>query len=296
MIAGRHELKYYVTPRQCDRLLTWLRPHVEQDKWIPRGKTQYTVRSIYFDSQDLDFYFEKLDGVKIRKKLRIRGYGSRSSSDKVFLEIKRKYGNRVVKERTPLKFIHVEPILDSYRPHEILPSASFRDLQVIGKFLHTLRSKPLRPIVLVIYERQALVGCDDDDIRVTFDRDIRCVFRPTLDELFSDSDSITALRSVVILELKFTGPMPGWLRRMVWEFRLRPQAISKYCMCIDACCNGDWTVLRPVRMQEMAAFSLRLPASWICSVEQGSISLIPYISRPIKSTMPITAASNRKPN
>lgn len=240
MRIGRHELKCFIDQRDYYEMTAWLEPHVKADKMAPESRREYTVRSIYYDSEDLDFYFEKLDGVKTRKKLRIRGYGDSRHSQQVFLEIKRKYGNLVSKERTRMKFSHVEPILDSSRPKEVLPSAGLRDLNVIGKFLHSLRARSLRPTVLIAYEREALVGCEDERLRVTFDRDVRCIFRPKVDDLFHDSDWLSVVPSEIILELKFNGPMPGWMRRMVWHFRLRMQPISKYCRSIERCCDGNW--------------------------------------------------------
>jgi hypothetical protein len=237
---GRHELKCFINHRDYYEMLAWLEPHVTPDEMVPQDCREYTVRSIYYDSEDLDFYFEKLDGVKVRKKLRIRGYGESSHSPQVFLEIKRKYGNLVSKERTRMEFRCVEPILDSSRPKEVLPSAGLRDLNVIGKFLHALRTRSLRPTVLVAYEREALVGREDRRLRVTFDRDVRCAFRPTLNHLFHVSDWLSVVPHNIILELKFNGPMPVWLRRMVWRFKLRMEPISKYCRSVEACCGGDW--------------------------------------------------------
>lgn len=238
MTPMRYELKYYLTDEAYHRLMPWLEPYVEKDVHVPQGQNHYTVCTIYFDTQDLEFYFEKLAGVHTRKKIRIRSYNGHSKA--VFLEIKRKHGNAVGKERVPVRFRHVEPILNSRRLYEVLPSASVEDQQIIGKFLHTIKAKSLRPSVMVAYEREALVGCHDDRLRVTFDKNVRSVLCPTFDELFSDYKLVSWLDSLMILELKFNGPMPPWLRRVVWQLGLRPQAISKYCMSVDACCNGDW--------------------------------------------------------
>ena len=240
MEVGRHELKYFITECDYQGLKAWLEPHAGPDKWTAQGSSHYTIHSIYFDTHDLDFYFEKLDGVKIRKKLRIRGYDGNDDTRDIFLEIKRKYGNLILKERAPLKLRHMQPILDSGRPHDVLPSAAFRDLQVIGKFLHTVKTRALRPSVLVVYDREALVGRGNNRIRITFDRDVRCIFRPRLHHIFADGITTRAFHRDVILELKFDGPTPPWMRRMIWAFGLAARPISKYCASIETCCSGDW--------------------------------------------------------
>jgi hypothetical protein len=238
--VGRHELKYFITPGEYHSLKAWLDLYTRPDKWIAKGRKHYTIHSIYFDTHDLDFYFEKMDGVKVRKKLRIRGYDGNDDMRDIFLEIKRKYGNVVVKERAPLKLRHVEPILDSGRPQEVLPQATFRDLRVIGKFLHTIKARALRPSVLVVYEREALVGREDNRTRITFDGDVRCAFGPRLRHIFTDGITTMPFARTIIMELKFDGPMPPWMRRLVWQFGLAARPISKYCASIEACCRRDW--------------------------------------------------------
>ena len=50
----------------------------------------YLVRSLYFDSIDDNDFEEKIDGVDLRKKIRLRNYGANSQSAK--LEMKQKQG------------------------------------------------------------------------------------------------------------------------------------------------------------------------------------------------------------
>lgn len=40
------------------------------------GPQGYPVWSVYYDSSDLRFYWEKIEGLKFRRKLRIRRYGA----------------------------------------------------------------------------------------------------------------------------------------------------------------------------------------------------------------------------
>jgi len=228
--------------------VAWLGPRVRPDKWTPPDRKDYTVHSVYFDTCDLDFYYEKLAGIKLRKKVRIRGYEHGNQRRDLFLEIKRKYGNLVYKDRALVKMGHLEPLLDSGRPGDVLPNARARDLEVIGMFLHNLKARALRPVVLITYEREALIGETDPSVRVTFDRNVRCRFLPEVEDIYSEGDWDGASASETIMEIKFNGAMPYWLRHMTWAFGISPLAISKYCRSIDACsdfaCESSVRLLR----------------------------------------------------
>lgn len=54
------------------------------------GDDGYLVRSLYFDTPDEKDYNEKLDGIELRRKLRLRTYAP--SEGKAYLELKQKEG------------------------------------------------------------------------------------------------------------------------------------------------------------------------------------------------------------
>lgn len=68
--SKRYELKFCLPLDEYETIRRAVIPHVEFDPYcrnLPGHR--YTVRSTYLDSEDLDFYFEKLDGTSIRKKV-----------------------------------------------------------------------------------------------------------------------------------------------------------------------------------------------------------------------------------
>lgn len=72
---------YYLLSKKFSQVMT-LDSHSSDDG--------YTIRSLYFDSlEDVDWQ-EKEDGVEIRRKIRLRNYGSQSNFAK--LEMKQKQG------------------------------------------------------------------------------------------------------------------------------------------------------------------------------------------------------------
>ena len=87
---NRFELKYLVStsliePLECE-FQKYLIPDHHGDK-----KGGYALKSLYYDTDDYQFYREKIDGVKYRRKLRIRYYEKEKDSyRRRFCEVRRK--------------------------------------------------------------------------------------------------------------------------------------------------------------------------------------------------------------
>ena len=105
----RREYKYLISYNDIDRLRKRIIPYVDVDNFAAEGN-QYTVRSIYFDTSSLKYYNEKIEGIKIRKKIRVRGYNQKADESVVFLEIKRKNENIVNKNRSALKYYNLNDL------------------------------------------------------------------------------------------------------------------------------------------------------------------------------------------
>ena len=71
------------------------------DNFALKNKNQkYLVRSLYFDNNDYSNFFEKVDGIKIRKKFRLRSYDKNlNSKSPVFFEMKGRAHDRIIKKR-----------------------------------------------------------------------------------------------------------------------------------------------------------------------------------------------------
>lgn len=241
----RYEIKYYIALERLPQVRKYFAPYVTLDPFSEmRQDKNYIVRSIYFDSSELDFYYEKIDGLKIRKKLRVRTYNEQDSIDIAFLEIKRRYEKVIYKERLKIPLDLIEMIcIDRKKPNGEI---TFKELQcsygnngfansrVIDRFLYNLDHKNLKPTLLVTYEREAYVGIIDQNVRVTFDKNVRTKIFPTIDEVFAEDDLTDVTNDVAILELKFNNFMPTWLRKATYHLNIQAQSISKYCMGIAA--------------------------------------------------------------
>ncbi|RPH90881.1 MAG: polyphosphate polymerase domain-containing protein, partial [Calditrichaeota bacterium] len=195
---------------------------------------RYTVRSLYYDSPKLDFYWEKIDGVKVRRKLRIRSYNSLKPDSVAFLEIKRRYGTAVVKERAKYSFDEISRLMSSPANIWLTYDQSMDGSLVLGKWVDNILRWNLEPAVVIAYEREAYVGRHDDDnnVRFTIDMDVRARITESVNELFATDNEIPLTGNLYILELKYNNFMPKWMRALVQEFGLQQRSISKYCMGI----------------------------------------------------------------
>jgi len=217
---------------------------MELDPFSQRQETKsYLVRSLYLDTFDKRFYQEKLAGLHTRKKLRIRGYNNNTSD--VFLEIKRRYNDIIVKQRTQIEFDELPYILDGYwwyqgngKKHleaEIkTPGLSAKRIETINNFTSLKQILGLSPMVLVAYDREAYMGVFDSRARLTFDRNLRCLPGKNAALFYPGTDWLT-VENRCILELKFDGEIPFFFRQLIRKLSLRVESISKYCKSIERC-------------------------------------------------------------
>jgi hypothetical protein len=232
---SRYEYKYKISNEMIPAIREYCLPYTTVDPHLKELKqTKYTVRSIYFDTPELDFYYEKMDGLKIRKKLRIRTYNE--SGDFAFLEIKRKFVNSVAKERSKLPFLVIERLISTPEDSAIeYPQNDYNARLVSGKFVYNLLKKGLLPVLLVVYEREAYIGLKDERERLTIDTHVRAISEPDLGDILHTKDFIPYMKNAGVLELKFEEMMPYWMKNLVLRFGLKKESISKYCLGIDAC-------------------------------------------------------------
>ncbi len=231
----RYELKFRMHSDRMEEIRTLVDPYTRYDDYCAEMPGhRYTVRSVYFDSEELDFYHEKLDSVRVRKKLRVRTYDQPTAGHPAFLEIKRKFGRRGFKERLSLPLEQVEGALGSGDPVALVGHRPFVERRVLDRFRFNLRNRNMNPVVLVTYEREARVGRFDKQIRVTFDCNLRSLIDPDIDQIFEDDPLRQFEDKFFILEMKFNGSMPRWMARTIKLLNIRSHSYSKYCEGIDA--------------------------------------------------------------
>jgi SPX domain protein involved in polyphosphate accumulation len=232
---ARFEIKAFVRDDMIPQIVEYILPHVELDSHVKDKKSQsYVVRTLYYDTQDLDYYWEKLDGLEVRKKIRIRVYNEFKDRNIGFVEIKRRYDKVIIKERSKLPFSFIRRVLAEPEKDWLRSKVVEHDGLVLGKFLYNIHRKDLRPTLLVVYDRKAFQGIEDPKERLTIDSNVRVRGFPEFCDIYDvdDLEPITKNRS--ILELKFDNAMPRWMRLMMTHFHISVESISKYCMGVEA--------------------------------------------------------------
>lgn len=214
-------------PELRNALRPFMRPdiHATSEGDFP----QYTVRSIYFDNLKRHSVFEKIEGIRDRKKLRIRGYDRLREDSFVMAEIKRKISNRIFKNRAPFLYRDIPKVLETgdYEPY--LLKKDERTLSDAARFLYNIKRYHMEAVNLIVYRREPYHGIFNPDTRITFDKDIRSRIYPQITELSDDVDFVYPWAGHFIMEIKyFEAPMPSWAKSVVWEFDLKAEALSKY--------------------------------------------------------------------
>lgn len=223
----RFEYKFYVHKSKIPLLRNIILTKLKLDEHVNPERRHYTVRSIYFDSLELKHYHEKIAGLKHRKKVRLRGYDYDSNST-VFFEVKRKFEEPGMKNRFSTDYFDALSMIK-----ERTISTDNDDL---NKFFFQVMSYNLRPIVNVIYDREPYkeIHRTKNNLRITFDKNLRSVAYPKIDGLFVDDDIKPAMMDYFILEIKFDDFLPTWIRNMSESLSLKRESASKYVIAIDS--------------------------------------------------------------
>lgn len=233
---GKFEYKYIVPIYLLNKLRSSIGPFVKNDFYMCKGGPNgYTVRSIYYDTMDYTFYYEKLSGIKRRKKIRIRGYNDLNHDNIVFLEIKRKNNKLISKHRAPVKYSHIADLLDSGDTERYVVSDNgFKNaIEDSERFLYHIHHDSLQPLVMVIYEREAFFGKFDNSLRITFDKNLRCILYPDLKNFYGENSVRFPMSKYFILEVKFFHVFPSWLKPIIASYNLKLESCSKYTISVD---------------------------------------------------------------
>jgi hypothetical protein len=231
----RFELKYYVRPDTGRMIRHHVQSHLELDEYGQgQPNCSYAIHSLYLDSDRLKFFWHTINGNRNRFKLRLRFYDN-SPASPVFFEIKRREGDIIRKQRAGVRRAAVPALLAGHLPHpDDLLDTDSESLAGVQNFCKLMQHHEARPMARVSYLREAWVNPDNNDLRVTLDRHVRAW--PQHDATLSTN--VPPGRPVfgdrAVLEIKFTGRFPHWLREMVHAFGLARESAAKYVMGINS--------------------------------------------------------------
>lgn len=216
----RHEWKHRLSPADLILLRQRLRCVAKPDSHAVDGK--YLIRSLYFDTPADTALREKLDGVNVREKFRIRCYNYDPAL--IHLEKKSKRNGLGSKAKARLTPEQVQALLDGdTRWMAQSPEALVQELH------YKMKVQGLMPKTLVDYVREPFVY-PAGNVRITLDYDLRTGLH-CVDFLNPDCVTIPAKDAPALLEVKWDAFLPDVIRDAVQLPGRRAAAFSKYASC-----------------------------------------------------------------
>ncbi len=227
--AQRFELKFRIPKSQAPGIRDFVSSYLVPDEYsVGKPEYSYANHSVYLDSDDLRLYWDVINGNKNRFKLRVRYYDDDPATP-VFFEIKRRSNDAILKQRGPVRREAVSPLLSGHLPEPgFLLSSKPQHLAALHQFCRLMSDLRAVPKVQVSYLREAWVSESDNSVRVTLDRDVCAVAHTTHDITTRLENPVMAFEPDVILEIKFTGRFPTWIREMVRIFGVMQSGSAKY--------------------------------------------------------------------
>ena len=216
----RHEWKHELNLSDMLILRQRLRSVMKRDVHGSDGK--YLIRSLYFDNGADMALREKLDGINVRDKYRIRYYDL--SPDPIHLEKKSKRNGLGSKVSARLTASEAQKIVDGdweWMKEDSRP--------LVRELYEKMQSQGLRPKTIVDYTREAFTF-PAGNVRVTLDYNIRTGLRNT-DFLNPECVTIPVKEDPIILEVKWDEFLPSVIRDIVQLKGRHTSAFSKYAAC-----------------------------------------------------------------
>lgn len=239
----RFEYKYLMPNYLIIGFVKSIIPYVQYDKFaLNQENKEYTVRSIYFDSHNYEAYHEKTEGIKDRKKIRVRVYNDREADAIAFLEIKRKYENHIFKNRAKVPYENIEEVFSTNDPIRFVVGADSEEIDNASMFMFNINKKNMKPVALITYDRLAFFAKFNSMLRITIDKNLRAMISPNLSDIYENRNLVPCFLNKSILEIKFQHGFPNWLTKKIQLFRLNRYALSKYTICLDSLKNSNQAI------------------------------------------------------
>lgn len=212
----RYEKKYLINEQQYQIMMSYLNDFMTADDY---GIS--TICNIYYDTLDYRLIRTSLEKPIYKEKLRLRTYGIPKEDSVAYIELKKKYKGIVYKRRM------ISSYKEAYEWLNQEPSL-LNDSQIEDEicWFRKLYNNP-KPAVVLCYDRLALFGNENKELRVTFDSNIR--WRTwQLDLTKGDNGSFLLPKGMYIMEIKIPGAMPLWMSSMLDKLKIYPTSFSKY--------------------------------------------------------------------
>ncbi len=232
----RYEFKYFMSSKISDEIFNQSLHFMNIDNHAQLNQDKkYLVRSLYFDNDYYSNFFEKVDGIKLRKKFRLRSYDKQLNSKiPIFLEMKGRVHDRIIKKRTLIdrndlkyfeKLNNLEELYKKYNNNTL-----------IKDFIYDVKKKNIKPKIMIDYNRRPLINKFGLYFRLTFDSDL---ITSKSNFLFDNKDKLNFPLQYKpgnsILEVKFERSIPAWFHRIIQSYNLNRRSISKFVLGVCNC-------------------------------------------------------------
>ena len=202
-LMNRIDTKYVVTEAQLHAILLEIKDNYYAQEVEGNRLSPYST--VYYDTPELTMYLIHHDRHLVRDKVRVRTY---VDSHLTFCEVKHKNN----KGRTKKKRIVVEPIPNILDNPEAVAFLSEKQPYEVNT---------LSPHLVTIFDRFTLVNYDKTE-RLTIDCNLH------FENLRNGKTASVA--PLAVMELKQDGRAHSLLKNVLFDMRIRPFKVSKYCI------------------------------------------------------------------
>lgn len=216
----RKEKKFLITIDEYYRIRSKLKKIIKIDN--NSRDDGYIVRSLYFDTIDDTDFENKENGINLRRKIRLRNYGS--DSNFANLEIKQKQGEFQKKRSLKLSKEDAERLIAG--EYSILlkynEGFAYECYCLMNMYCY-------KPKVVVEYKRDAFI-VKENKIRITLDHNIKAtesnfnIFDKSLNQ------NLMMNNFFVVLEVKYNGFLLSYIKDLLNDVNKSEISVSKYCI------------------------------------------------------------------
>ena len=229
-VFQRKEIKYLMNEEQYCELRKRLEPIAQVDAY---GKTQ--ILNTYYDTPDFRLIRRAMEHPQYKEKLRLRCYNVPRDVSPSFIEIKKKFNGIVYKRRIEVPFEEAQDYLIRGIVPPRFEGEGFYDSNTPASELQIQKEidyflsyyKDLRPAMGIAYDRIAMVGREDPELRITFDTNVRWSVED-LDLRFGNHGRQILRPDQHLMEIKIAGAMDLRIARMLSDLGIYHTSISKY--------------------------------------------------------------------
>ena len=234
-ILYRYEFKYILNKKISDQIEKEARNFMIYDGHVKKKlDNKYFVRSLYFENNFSSNFYEKVDGMKIRRKYRLRTYSNFFDPKvPIFFEVKGRISERTYKKRINVKNKYLNLFLSQSQNFNLLNL--YPNNEMIINFIFDSFRKNLKPLILVDYKRRPYINKFGLYFRLTFDTNL---LSSKTNNLFSNdkySSWLECKAGYTILEVKFDRSIPAWFHRIIQCYNLKRKSISKFVLGMSSC-------------------------------------------------------------